>query len=249
MFGFASRVMASVVRRTALVLALALPASAWMIIAGAVQQASACSDTNSSNHCYAEAVNSNTNTNHGIYGQVDVHCLYEPNNGNFATNEIWDADSTAHYWEEAGIISGVDPNSNYDNKVWFWADSRPNGGNFHFHLPNANQANTDTVYPTEVTFVGSQTWYLYGGNSFFQIGTSINQSSSLSSGRGGTEYLGGSSSGIRNVGNVYTLERESTNNNWLNWGQGGFGFNTGPDWYINGTYDTSNSHESWSGPC
>lgn len=37
---------------------------------------------------------------------------------------------------------------------------------------------------------------------------------------GGTEYEGGSSSGIRNVGNVYSLQRESTANNWLNWGSG-----------------------------
>jgi uncharacterized membrane protein len=78
MFGFASRIMAWVVKRTAVVLALALPTSAWMIIAVAAPQALAC-DNNS--HCYAVAYNSNTNANHGIYGQLNVHCLYEPDNG------------------------------------------------------------------------------------------------------------------------------------------------------------------------
>jgi hypothetical protein len=242
-----SRIMTAARKRVVLVLAVTLPVSAWIFMAGAMP-ASACSDSNSSNHCYAQATNFNSNTNHGVAGQINFHCLYQPNNGNFATQEIWDASSAGTYWEETGIISGVDPNSNYDTKDWFWADSRPNGGNFHFHLANI-KANSDTTYPAQITFVGNQTWDLYGGNSFVLLGQSINQSSTLTIDIGGTEYLGGSGSGIRDVGNIYTLQRESTNNNWLNWGSGAGNGDLGPGNYINGSYDTDTSHESWNGPC
>jgi hypothetical protein len=127
MFGRASRARVSVVRRTSVVLALALPASAWMTIAGAAPNASACSDSNSANHCYAEAVIS-TGTNEGIFAYLNVGCLYEPSNGNFATNEMWDTSSGDQYWVEVGVIGGDDYNGGYDTKKWFWANNRPNGG-------------------------------------------------------------------------------------------------------------------------
>lgn len=251
MFDLVSRVMASVARRTAVTLALALPTTAGLIIVVAVPQASACSDSNGANHCYSVGLNLNGNTNHGVYGEVDVHCLYQPNNGNFATNEIWDVSSgnPPNYWEEAGIISGVDPNSNYDNKNWFWADSRPNGGNFHFHLAPVKQANTDTAYPTEAEYAGGQTWNIFGANAFVQIGTSINQSATIIGAEGGTEYLGGSSSGIRDIGNIYNLQRKSSSNTWYSWGSNAFDSDSGPGHYTTGSYNGTTSHESWSGPC
>src|SRR5215470_6164707 len=95
---FASRIMAPAARRVNVVLALALPALAWMTIAGAAPQASACDN---SSHCYAQATNLNTNTNHGVYGEINVHCLYQPNNGNQARAEIWDTSSGGTYWIEA----------------------------------------------------------------------------------------------------------------------------------------------------
>src|SRR5262249_17026676 len=244
--GAVSRVMASTVRRTALVLGLALPVSSWMIILAAVPQASACSDSNSSNHCYAIAENFNTNTNHGVYGEINVHCLYQPNNGNQARAEIWDTSSGGTYWIEGGVISGVDYNGAYRNKAWVWADQRP-GFNYSEH-DKAVTANTDTTYPTEIIFAGSGTWDVYGENSFVLFGTSTNNSATLVEGMGGTEYEGGSASGIRDIGDVYNLERRSSSNVWYSWGNNAQDFDLGPGNYINGHYVTG-AHEYWNGPC
>ena len=244
MFGFVSRVMALVVRRAALVLTLALPTSAWMIIAGAVPQASAC-DQNS--HCYAEAQNFNTNTNHGVYGILNVHCLYEPNNGNFANIEMWDVNSSGNNWVEAGIKSGVDYHGVYRNKNWFWADKRP-GYNYSEHDSSVT-ASTDTNYSTEIQFAGNNEWDVYGENSFVQYGTSTSNSATLVQGLEGTEYLGSSTSGIRDIGNIYNLERKSSSNTWYFWGGNAQNYDLGTGNYINGHYDTSASHEYWSGPC
>ena len=244
MFGFASRVMAWVVRRTAVVLALALPASAWMIIAAAAPQASACSQ---SSHCYAEAVNFNTNTNHGVFGALNVHCLYQPNNGNRASTEIWDTDSGCHNWVEAGISSGVDYYGVYRNKNWFWADKRP-GYNYSEHDKSVT-ASTDTTYSTQIEFAGNGTWNVYGENSFVLYGTSTSNSATIVQGIGGTEYEGGSTSGIRDIGDVYNLERKSSSNTWYFWDTNAGNQNLGTGNYINGHYDMSTSHEYWNGPC
>lgn len=243
MFGFRSRVVASGVRRTAAVLAVALPVLAWTIV-GAVPQASAC---DSSNHCWALAINSNTTTNHGIYGQLYVHCLYQPDNGNRNTNEIWDVDSGANNWVEAGITSGVDYHSTYRDKNWFWADKRP-GYSYSEH-DFSTTASTDTKYRTKIEFAGSDTWYIYGNGNYSQYGTSTNNSATLVQGEGGTEYWGSSTSGIRDEGSVYSLERKSSSNTWYNWGTHAANHDLGTGNYIRGSYDTSTSHESWTGPC
>jgi hypothetical protein len=241
-FGFGSWVVASVVRRTAVVLALALPVLGWMI-AGA-PQASAC---NSSNHCWAIAINNNTNTNHGVYGEVYVHCLYQPNNGNRNTNEIWDVDSTASNWVEAGVTSGVDYHGTYRNKNWFWADKRP--GYAYSEHDFSTTANTDTKYRTKVEFAGNDTWNVYGNGNYSHYGTSTSNSATLITGEGGTEYWGSSTSGIRDIGSVYNLQRKSSSDTWFNWGGNAANHDLGTGNYIRGSYDTSTSHESWSGPC
>jgi hypothetical protein len=243
MSGFASRIMAPAAKRMNVVLVLALPALAWMIIAGAAPEASACS---ASSHCYAEATNLNSNTNHGVYGEIDVHCLYQPNNGNQARAEIWDATSSASNWIEAGIISGVDYNGAYRNKAWVWADQRP-GYNYSEHDMSVT-ANTDTSYSTEIVFAGSNTWDIYGENSFVQFGTSTNNTATLVTGHAGTEYEGGSGSGIRDIGNIYNIQRESSSNVWYSWGGNAVNQDLGSGNYIAGSY-LSGSHESWSGPC
>jgi hypothetical protein len=245
-FGFGSWLGASVVRRTTAVLALALAASAWMIIAG-VAPASACSDTNGSNHCYAAAFNNNTATNHGVYGQLYVHCLYQPSNGNRANNEIWDEDSGYNNWVEAGITSGIDYHGTYRNKDWFWADKRP--GYDYFEHDFSQSANTDTKYRTKIEFHSADTWYVYGYGNYSHYGTSTSNSATLIHGVGGTEYLGGSTSGIRDQGSVYSLERKSSSDTWYSWGNNAGNQNLGPGAYIDGHYDPSTSHEYWSGPC
>lgn len=238
-----SRVMEFIVRRTIIILALALLAPAWMTIIGATPQASAC-DVN--NHCYAQAQNANGNTNHGVYGEPYVHCLYQPG-GNRANNEIWDTNSSASNWVEAGITSGVDYNGTYRNKNWFWADKRP-GYNYAEHDTSV-EAGTDTAYPTEIEFAGNDTWNVYGENSFAHFGTSTNNSATIVTGIAGTEYWGGSTSGIRDIGSVYNLERKSSSNTWYSWGSNAQNFDLGTGNYINGHYDGSTAREYWSGPC
>ncbi len=233
-----------VARRTAAVLVLALMASAWMITAEAAPQAFAC---DASSHCYAVAVNQNPNTNHGVYGLIIIHCLYQPNNGNQARAEVWDVDSGGNNWIEAGIISGVDYNGTYRDKNWLWADKRP-GYNYSEHDTSV-AANTNVQYQTEITFGGSNTWYIYGENSFVQYGTSTNNSANLVSDQAGTEYEGSSTSGIRDIGDVNNLERQGSSGVWFNWGSGAAPVVAGTGHYIPSNYYPSSSSESWSGPC
>jgi len=244
MLSFVARIMVPAVKHSAVVLAVAFTASAGLTIMGAVPQASACS---LSAHCYAEAVNQNTATNHGVYGEVNVHCLYQPNNGNQARAEIWDVDSSGNNWIEAGVISGVDYNGTYRNKNWVWADKRP--GSNYFEHDKSVTASTDTSYPTEIVFAGSNTWDIYGENSFVLYGTSTSNSATLITGIGGTEYEGGSTSGIRDIGHVYNLERESSSNTWFSWGGNALNEDLGSGHYISSSYNSGGSYETWSGPC
>jgi hypothetical protein len=244
MFEFTSMIMPSVARRAALALALALPASSLVVIAGAVPQASACT---ASSHCYAEAVNTNTNSNHGVAGVINSHCLYQPNNNNRASNELWDIDSSGSNWVEVGITSGVDYHGTYRDKDWFWADKRP--GNAYSEHDTSVSASADTSYLAEIEFAGGNAWGVFGENSGLQFGTSTNNTATLITPVAGTEYEGGSTSGIRDVGNIYSLERESSGNVWHFWGSSGVNENLGSGNYINGNYDPNAYHESWSGPC
>lgn len=241
-FGFGSRVAASVTRRTAVVLALALPA-AWVIIAAA-PDASAC---DAANHCATQAENKNTNLNYGVYGELYIHCLYQPNNGNRASNEIWDTDSSASNWVEAGITAGRDYHGTYRNKNWFWADKRP-GYNYAEHDTSVT-ASTGTTYPAEITFVGSNTWYVYGENSFSHYGTSTSNGMQGIHDIAGTEFWGSSTSGIRDIGDIYNLQRESSSGTWYSWGSNAANHEIGPGNYIPGYYYSSGSHEKWNGPC
>jgi hypothetical protein len=50
----------------------------------------------------------------------------------------------------------------------------------------------------------------------------------------GTEYTTGSSSGIRDIGSVDNLKRESTSDIWYNYGNNANGFDFGPGNYVNG---------------
>jgi hypothetical protein len=224
-----------------------LPATMLTIAAGAAPDAMACSNT-SGDHCYAVAIANDVAANHGMFGYVYATCLYMPDNGDFVNNEMWNVSSGSSYWEEVGLKSGTAYSGiYYPDKTWFWADSRPGGG-YHEHEPDIGVAGTNTSYAAESIYLGDNEWGIYGGNSFTEIGVSTSQSASLVDGEAGTEYTAGSSSGIRNIGNVAYLERESTGNDWYYWGaatQSG----KGPGGYISGSYAQSNEQESWSGPC
>jgi hypothetical protein len=233
-------------RRAAIVLALAILAAAGMIAAGAAPDAWACTDSNISNHCYAVA-QVNTPVNWGAAGYINLRCLYQPNNGNIASNELWDAD-TNHHWIEAGAVAGVDYNGYYDNKNWFWADARPGDG-YHYHsFTNTVPLNTDEF--VEIVYARGEVWDIYGGPYF--LGKSTTNSVSPTYESAGSEYLGASNSGIRDIGHVSGLQWIDDKLVFHDWGGNGFALQlsqSGPGAYITAQYDASSSYLGWSGPC
>lgn len=244
-----SRVVASGIRRTALALALALPAATWMIIAGAVPDASAASAACSpSSNCWALYENDNSTTNYGIYGSVNVHCLYMPSsfptNDSFVSSEIWDAAGNGNF-EEVGLYSGIGTNIPYGNKNWFWGDYRPVDSQINEHDSSAT-ASADTNYQMKVEYEGSSTWYIYGNGNYSHFGTSNSQTATLIHGEAGTEYTAGSGSGIRDVGQVGNLQRIGTDKTWYHWGDNASPYANG---YITPTYNSSSSTVNWNGPC
>lgn len=231
--------------RAAVCLSVTVAAAIGMVAAGKAPSASAC-DIN--NHCYALAQASGP-ANEGGYGQLYYNCLYMPNNGEFANQEMWDASTNATYWTEVGIKSGIGYYGNYYTKEWFWADSRPNGGGYNEHEIGST-APGSTYLPVETTYVGNNTWYIYGGNSFTQIGTSTNQPDSSSGlSEWGTEYTAGSGSGIRDIGSVYNLEWEGQNGAWNSENGLAYDAESGAGAYITPNYNASGDYLSFTGPC
>jgi hypothetical protein len=241
MSGFRSRTVTSCVRRLAAVLALALPAATWMIVAGAPAASASCS---LNNHCWAYAYDLNDNDNYGAYGELYVNCLYQPNDGNFVTNEVWDTDSAFNYWEEVGIYSGANSDGGYGDRNWFWDDSRPGGG-YHQHN-SSTVASLNTIYRVEIVYAGNKTWYIYGNGNFSKFGTSVNQAAELTRAQAGTEYTAGESSGIRDQGTVYNVQRANTSYQWFNWGSNASTYYNG---YIVPNYSSSQNFVTWTGPC
>ena len=215
------------------------------MVAWSAAPALACSTANG-DHCYAEE-NSFGGTNYGAYGLLDLTCNYMPNNGNFVNTEIWDANDSSTDWTEVGVKSGIGYDGDYYSKAWFWADQRPNGGDYHEH-EIGQTATAGDEYSVETTYIGDSEWAIYGGNSFTDIGTSTaNPDSSSGQTNAGTEYtVNSSSSGIRDVGAVYDIEWESSNGDWHDVGSSGDGYFNG---WIGGSYNASGSYVTWSGPC
>lgn len=232
--------------RGAAYLACAFLAAAGMVATGKAPAAWAC-DSSYYDHCYAVAAASGPG-NYGGYGEISDPCLYMPNDGaDHVSAEIWDMSSNEEYWTEVGITSGL----GYYHQ-WFWADSRPNGGGYNFH-PVGGTASGGPL-PVETTYVGNNQWYIYGGNSFTQLGTSINQPAS-SSGTSwfGTEYTVNPGAGMRDVGTISNLEWESKAGVWYPENGLAQNRNYGPpppntSW-IFGNYNSSGDYETWNGPC
>lgn len=200
-----------------------------------------------SDHCYAIAEASG-GENYGGYGVLYYSCLHMPNNGGFVDNEMWDVSDNGDYWTEIGVKSGTSyGGSYYSGWEWFWADSRPNGGGYNEHefsSASGGELQVETAWATD------NTWDLFGGNSFDQVGTSTNQPlSSSGTSEFGTEYTAGSGSGIRNIGNVSSDEWENTSGGWQFEGDFASAVEAGPGAYITPNYDPSDSDVSWEGPC
>jgi hypothetical protein len=230
-------------RRVAAVLALTLPA-AGLVISTGLPQASACS---LSSHCYVQAFNQNNAANHGVYGQLYVTCLYQPYEAIFANNEVWDLDTSGDYWVEAGLKSGQDYHGAYRDKDWFWADNRPVYGYAEHDF--SEEANLTTKYPVEITYAGTGTWDVYGGDDLSELGVSATNSFIPNQAQGGTEYTSDAGSGLRDIGAIYNLENEDLHSSWHLLGNAGALSESGSGHFINGNWNSATSELSWSGPC
>jgi hypothetical protein len=187
-----------------------------------------------------------------------VTCNYTPSDANpdlgyFATNEIWDGSTNLEDYTEVGVFTGADNESDtgYYSKDWFWADLRP-GEDYAEHVGLEQPAvNTNTDYPVEIVWAENDTWDVYGGEDFTQIGLS-NPQPLTSSGDmdAGTEYTVPEGDGMRNVGRVDDLQYQNLQHTWLSWGsRGAADTNLGPGGYITPSYNPSSSVVSWTGPC
>jgi hypothetical protein len=147
---------------------------------------------------------------------------------------------------EAGIASGVDYSDHYRGDEWFAADQLP--GDNYVEDDTGVQANLTTVYPVEITYVGGGTWDFIGENNTVIFFTATD-SFSATQAQGGTEYTSGSGSGIRDIGNIFDLQNQGLNGTWYYLGSAAGQINSGPGHFINGSYNSGASEESWSGPC
>ncbi len=234
-------------RRVAFMLALSLSAMGIVFVASAAP-AQACSWTVSPNmHCYAEAVANDTTTNYGMAANIESSCLHVTNDGNSATQEIWDVSSGTNYWEELGILSGIGygTNSYYSNKTWFWAENTSDDGYTEMDDPQGvASAGTNIYYPVELTYSGGD-WLAYGGNSEELLVESADQEATLIQGIAGTEYTSYGGNDTRDAGNIDALARESTAGNWYTWGNA-TQENFGPNYYIIGSYGSAAEEWDWS---
>jgi hypothetical protein len=225
----------------AILLALALPAAAVTVAAGAAPDAFACS---LSNHCHAAAIAGDTTQNIGIAGDIISSCLYQPDDGNFINQEIWDIMTGDDFWNELGLNSGTGLDQGklvyYPNKTWFWAEMTTTG---YYEDNNLGTAATNTSYGIEIWFDGTYWNSIVDG--VFSI-TGKAQTEGFNYGEAGTEYTGGESSGIRDNGEIYDLQRVATNGEYYAWGAASQGA-LGPGGYITGTYN--DAEQSWAGPC
>jgi hypothetical protein len=231
-------------RRTAVVLALILPA-AGLILAAGLPQASACSGAD---QCSTLAINNHIAANHGVLGDLYVTCLYQPDNGNRVATEVADKESSGStvYWVEAGVASGVDYHSHYLGDEWF-AESFLPGQNF-MEDDTGSEASLNTVYPVEITYAGGGTWDFIGGNST-NIFDTVTDSFSATQAEGGTQYTSDPGGGIRDIGNIFDLQNQGLNGTWYDLGSAATNHYIGPGPFISGSYNNSTSEESWSGPC
>jgi hypothetical protein len=233
-------------RRTAILLALALPATGW-VVTGAAVPALACNSDVNADHCHAIAIDETSGANDGVFANIYSSCLYLSDANNFATQEIWDVSTDGNSWEEVGLNSGEGVlGGYYPAKTWFWADSRD--GDYNAHQPNVAAAGTDIDYPVLITFDGNEQWSLWGGNDYVLLGASTSQSATLTTPEAGTEYTSAGGTDMRDAGQLNNLELIDTNGNYSTWADGQ-GFNEGPKNYIDGTYNPNSNIESWSWSC
>jgi hypothetical protein len=234
----------SMVRALTRVLAASFLLAGLIVAAGAAPNAMACSNP-SSDHCYAEAEDDDIGTNNGAYAILDVGCMYAPSDVRL-NDTLWDW-TGSDYWVEVGGLEGLGYDGNDHNKVWYWADMRPNGGSYHEHYYGS--IDQSTYLQVQVEWEGSSTWSVFGGNGFTLLGNSTSQpnnSGSAGFGTAGTEYTG---TGIRDTGNISDIQYLDTNYNFHLWGSDGHQETFGPGHFVPGSYNNTVSTETWSGPC
>ena len=226
--------------------------AAAMAIAAPAPDAMAAGSCDSPNgtHCYAiEQIP--TGQNNGMYGRIQSTCLYYPGNSNSAsvTTEMWNSSGDGSFWVEVGITSGAAADGTTKYRNWFWADSRPFGGGYHAHYPSTPAA-ANGPYPTEINWLGNNSYAVIGGNTHVSLGTSTDQPLIYGSQFAGTEYMASATSGIRDVGGISYLQWRDTSGAGHWWGNGSYSQgDQGPGHYISSSWNPSTSNVSWAGPC
>ncbi|MEO8970834.1 MAG: hypothetical protein ABI406_04440 [Ktedonobacteraceae bacterium] len=137
--------------------------------------------------------------------------LHQTNGGQgFVDNEMWLVTSSFNYWVEAGIKSSYAFRFS-DASVFFWADSRPNGGGYAEHystyLTGSDYSQANAL--TRITRSGTSSWnVLVNDNVTLLTGTSINNNITIGYIEIGMEVYGN--------GGANALTNHFTNNRWLN---------------------------------
>lgn len=171
----------------------------------------------------------------GSQGTIIFSCLYSPDtSSNFSDDEMWngtDNSGDGSYWVEEGGSYGYPQG---DNRYWFWADGRPNGGGYHEHDSADGSASLNTSYQIAFTYNGSNQWIVWHlGN---VLGTSTSNPPDGEFLQAGGEHT--SSSG-RTVGTA----------SGLSWTNTSYGVHS--DWtasgYANPGKQTSGGSATWNG--
>jgi hypothetical protein len=229
--------------RSGILLAAILPAA--VAVLGSAPDASAATACTQSNDCHSGAQD-HTHHNNGMSASIYFTCLASPTSSDWVTDEMWDITGTGAYWVEAGVIDGFGPpnSSGIHSRAWFWADNRPGDG-FTVHFPGLSIAHRGTVYPASINYAGSNTWSIWGGDSYVSMGLSTSQPNNSLAEEAGTEFS--DAHGLRDSGSVSNLLWENRSGHWHSWGSGGRAFSAeGPNNHIKATYSRSGSYVKWN---
>lgn len=170
----------------------------------ATQISYSCGDL-SSGHCYGVKFWGGAN---GADTRITLHPTNGGNDG-FVNTEMWLQSSDTSYWVEAGIRSCSCFNV-VDGSMFFWADSRPNGGGYHEHFSNYLYS-TDWSQPNalvRITRSGTSSWNVsVNDNVTLLTGTSADNNITIGYIEVGMELAGTSG--------AYAPLNYFTNNRWM----------------------------------
>lgn len=193
--------------------------------------------TPSSGHCYgstywggANGADTRISLNTSLNGGGTTNDYY---NYSFVTTEMWIAQSNAAYWVEVGVISEFAA-INSTNPFYFWADQRPNGGGFSFHMINGIPGNGQSPL-FRIVRASSSSWnVLVQDNSSTYTATSTSNNFTAGYIQLGTELYNNYQTAYEPY-TYYIDNRWWNGNTFIYQGNDGIGTNIGwpvsADWY------------------